>query len=63
MRNFGIIVLILGLLLLILDTTIVLIIIRVSGALGVAFGLLSVFVPERAAELIEKFKSKKTDSK
>jgi len=56
MRNAGIVIFIAGLLLLILDPTII----RIIGIIGAAFGLFILIAPERAAELITKFKSKKT---
>jgi membrane-bound ClpP family serine protease len=59
MRNAGIVIFIVGLLLLILDPTII----RIIGIIGAAFGLFALISPERAAELIAKFKSKKTGEK
>lgn len=56
MRNAGIVIFIAGLLMLILDPTII----RIIGIIGAAFGLFTLIAPERAAELITKFKSKKT---
>jgi hypothetical protein len=57
MRNAGIVILIIGLLLLILDPTII----RIIGVVGAAFGLFATFAPEKASELIGKVKPKKTD--
>ena len=59
MRNVGIVLFIVGLLLLVLDEKVI----NLIGIIGAAFGLFAALVPEKAAELIEKFKSKKTDSK
>jgi hypothetical protein len=57
MRNVGIVILIIGLLLLILDPTII----RIIGVVGAAFGLFATFAPDKASELVGKLKSKKTD--
>ncbi len=59
MRNVGIVLFIVGLLLLVLDEKMI----NLIGIVGAAFGLFAVLVPEKAAELIEKIKSKKTNSK
>ncbi|HCL00571.1 MAG TPA: hypothetical protein DHW42_10775 [Candidatus Marinimicrobia bacterium] len=56
MRNTGIVIFIAGLLLLILDPTII----RILGIIGIALGLFTLIAPEKAAELITKLKSKKT---
>jgi len=58
MRNLGILVFVIGLLLLILDKTII----DIIGILGAAFGLFALLVPDKAAEVLDKFKSKKSDS-
>jgi hypothetical protein len=58
MRSVGIVILIIGLLLLILDPTII----RIIGVVGAAFGLFATFVPDKASELIGKVKPKKTDN-
>jgi len=58
MRNVGIVILIIGLLLLILDPTII----RIIGVVGAAFGLFATLVPDKASELIGKVKPKKTDN-
>ena len=58
MRNLGIFIFVIGLLLLVLDPTII----RIIGILGAAFGLFALLIPEKAAELMGKFKSKKSDS-
>ncbi len=58
MRNLGIFVFVIGLLLLVLDPTII----RIIGIIGAAFGLFALLVPDKAAEIIDKFKSKKGNS-
>ena len=58
MRNLGIFIFVIGLLLLVFDPTII----RIIGILGAAFGLFALLIPEKAAELMGKFKSKKSDS-
>lgn len=59
MRNFGMYVFIVGLLLLILDPKII----DIIGILGAAFGLFALVVPDKAAEIVARFKSKKSDEK
>lgn len=56
MRNLGIVVFIIGLLLLVLDPTII----RIIGIIGAALGLFAALVPDKATEVVDKFKSKKT---
>jgi hypothetical protein len=58
MRNLGIFVFVIGLLLLVLDPTII----RIIGIIGAAFGLFALLVPDKAAEIVNKFKSKKGDN-
>lgn len=58
MRNLGIFVFVIGLLLLVLDPTIV----RIIGILAAAFGLFALLVPDKAAEIVGRFKSKKGDT-
>ncbi|MBN2600429.1 MAG: hypothetical protein JXR87_00395 [Candidatus Marinimicrobia bacterium] len=58
MRNLGIFIFVIGLLLLVLDPTII----RIIGILGAAFGLFALLVPDKAAEVMGKFKSKKSAS-
>lgn len=58
MRNLGIFVFVIGLLLLVLDPTII----RIIGIIGAAAGLFALLVPDKATEIINKFKSKKGDS-
>lgn len=59
MRNLGMFVFVIGLLLLILDPKII----DIIGIVGAAFGLFALLVPDKAAEVLDKFKSKKSDSK
>ena len=59
MRNLGIFIFVIGLLLLILDPKII----DIIGILGAAFGLFALVAPDKAAEVLNKFKSKKSDSK
>jgi len=58
MRNLGIFIFVIGLLLLVLDPTII----RIIGILGAAFGLFALLVPDKAGEVVDKFKSKKSNS-
>jgi len=55
MRNLGIILVIVGVLLLILPLWFM----RVVGVIGAICGLLAIIYPEKAAELITKFGSSK----
>ncbi|MCD6204748.1 MAG: hypothetical protein J7L22_03690 [Candidatus Marinimicrobia bacterium] len=59
MRNVGIVIFVIGLLLLVLDPTII----RIIGIIGAAFGLFALLVPDKATELAAKFKKKESDSK
>jgi len=59
MRNVGVIVFIIGLLLLILSAKVI----DFIGVIGIAFGLFAFFAPDKASGLVDKFRTKKTDNR
>ncbi|MDD5766929.1 MAG: hypothetical protein PHW79_11865 [Candidatus Marinimicrobia bacterium] len=63
MRNFGIIILVVGFLLLVLDTWVI----KFLGGFGLVLGLLAVLIPEKmteiALEIMSKFNTKTHDPK